>query len=57
MIKLFKALKRVKMTDYDLGVLHASEGREPQKETNLYQMGYSIKCRANLLSLPRNKST
>ena len=57
MIKLFKALKRVKMTDYDLGVLHASEGRGPQKETNLYQMGYSIKCRANLLSLPRNKST
>lgn len=56
MIKLFKALKRVKMTDYDLGVLHASEGREPQKETNLYQMGYSIRCQENLSSLQMSKS-
>lgn len=56
MIKLLKKLKRVKMTDYDLGMLHASEGREMQKETNLYQMGYSIKCRANQLSLQTSKS-
>lgn len=55
MINLFKKLKRVKMTDYDLGMLHASEGKEPQKETNLYQMGYSIKWHANLLSLPKNR--
>ena len=39
--KLLSKLKRVKMTDYDLGVLHASEGKMPTKETNLYKMGYT----------------
>lgn len=56
MIKLFKNIKRAKMSDYDLGMLHASEGRQAQKETNLYQMGYSIKWQENQLSLQRNKS-
>jgi hypothetical protein len=51
MIKLLKKLKRVKMTDYDLGMLHASEGREMQKETNLYQMGYS-RCKSHSEKLP-----
>lgn len=51
--KLLKKLKKAKMTDYDLGVLHASEGKEPAKETNLYKMGYQ--CRANLLSLQKNR--
>ena len=52
-IKLLKKLKKAKMTDYDLGVLHASEGKMPTKETNLYKMGYE--CHANLLSLQKNK--
>jgi hypothetical protein len=51
--KLLKKLKKAKMTDYDLGVLHASEGKEPTKETNLYKMGYQ--CHANLSSLQKNK--
>jgi len=42
MINLFKKLKRVKMTDYDLGILDCSEGRQPRSNSNLYMLGYSI---------------
>ena len=51
--KLISKLKRAKMTDYDLGVLHGSEGREPQRTSDLYLMGYT--CRENLSSLQKNK--
>ena len=52
--KLISKLKKVKMTDYDLGILHGSEGREAQKQSKLYLMGY--RCRANLSNLQTNKS-
>ena len=42
MIKLFKKLKRAKMSEYDLGVLDCQEGRQPRLNTNLYMLGYSI---------------
>lgn len=50
-IKLLKKLKRVKMTDYDLGMLHGSEGREPQKNSKLYLMGYNL-CKSRSGRLP-----
>ena len=54
-IKLLKKLKRAKMTEYDLGILHGSEGREPQRTSDLYLMGYSTTCRENLSSLQNSR--